>query len=443
MTINWNSIRDETARLLQDLIRIDTTNPPGNETPAMEYVAGVLKRDGIESRILESAPGRGNLVARLKGDGRAAPLLLMVHLDVVPAEPAYWTHPPFGGEIADGYLYGRGALDTKNLAALEIMVMLLLAREKKSLARDVIFMANADEEAGGVYGAGWMVKNHPDLIRAEYAINEGGGSGMDIMGKRFYTCQTGEKGTARFVMRTRGAPGHGSMPHRDNAVVKLAHAVQQIGAAELPMRVVPTVKTFVEAIGSALGKPYDAALREVLDPKKSAAALQNLPLDDGMRAMLYASLHNTVSPTILKAGSKINVIPSVAEAECDARILPGQSAATLRAELKTILDGDVELEFKGDNPGRESSSDTPLFETMRRVITRHEPNATLLPYLVVGATDARHVSKLGTHVYGFAPMFAPMSEFSRIHGHDERISIENLEFGARVLYEVVSKFCSA
>jgi len=442
--MNWNSVRDETTHILQDLIRIDTTNPPGNETRAMEFVAGVLKRDGIESQILESAPGRGNLVARLKGDGRAAPLLLMVHLDVVPAEPQYWTHPPFGGVIDDGYLYGRGTLDTKNLAALEIMVMLLLARDasRKSLARDVIFMANADEEAGGVYGAGWMVKNHPDLIRAEYAINEGGGSGMEILGKRFYTCQTGEKGTARFAMRARGRPGHGSMPHNDNAVVKLARALQKIGAAELPMHVVPTVKTFVESIGNALGKPYEAALRDVLDAKKSAATLANLPLDPGVRAMLYASLHNTVSPTILTAGSKINVIPSVAEAQCDARILPGQSAASLRGELDAILDSDVELEFFGDNPGRESSSETPLFETMRRVIARHEPNATLLPYLVVGATDARHVSKLGTHVYGFAPMFAPMSEFAGVHGHNERISIENLEFGAHVLYEVVSEFCS-
>ncbi|MBI3537493.1 MAG: M20/M25/M40 family metallo-hydrolase [Chloroflexi bacterium] len=409
--MNWNSVRDEVTRHLQSLIRIDTTNPPGNETRAMEFVASVLKREGIESTILESAPRRGNLIARIKGDGRAAPLLLMVHLDVVPAEPQYWTHPPFGAEIADGFIYGRGTLDTKQLAAMELMVMVLLAREQKKLSRDVIFMANADEEAGGIFGAGWMVKEHPDLIRAEFAINEGGGNGFEIFGRKIFTVQTGEKGTARFKMIARGKPGHGSMPHSDNAVVKLADAVKKIGDAELPIHIVPT------------------------------AMLKQLPLDDGMKAMLYAMMHNTVSPTILSAGSKINVIPSVAEAQCDARLVPGQTARDLLHELLPHVDGQVEFEFLNDNPGRESSADTPLFDCITRVIARHEPNATVLPYLVVGATDARHVSKLGTRVYGFAPMFAPMSEFSRVHGHDERISIDNLEFGTRVLYDVVSEFC--
>ncbi|MDE3090281.1 MAG: M20/M25/M40 family metallo-hydrolase, partial [Chloroflexota bacterium] len=230
MDFERDAIRDEATRYLQDLIRIDTTNPPGNETKAAEYLAAVFKREGIEPTILESAPGRGNLVARLKGDGRAAPLLLMVHIDVVPAEADQWTHPPFGGDIADGYLWGRGTLDTKELAAMELMAMLLLKRDtaRKPLARDIIFMANADEEAGGRLGAGWMVKEHPDLIRAEYAINAGGGFGLDILGQRFFTCQVAEKGTARFAMRTRGRPGHGSQPHRDNSVLKLADAIQRI-----------------------------------------------------------------------------------------------------------------------------------------------------------------------------------------------------------------------
>ncbi len=441
MIRDWDSVRSEVTRYLQDLIRIDTTNPPGNETRAAEYLAGILKREGIEPTLLEAAPNRGNLVARLKGDGRAAPLLLMVHLDVVPAESPYWTHPPFGAEIADGFIYGRGALDTKQLAAMELMVLLTLAREKKNLSRDVIFMANADEEAGGIYGAGWMVKEHPDLIRAEFAINEGGGFGFDILGKRFYTCQTGEKGTARFKMIARGKPGHGSMPHHDNAVVKLADAVKKIGDAELPLHIVPTVRTFIQDLAGALGAPFATVLGGLLDPKKSSTLMKQLPLDDGMKSMLHAMTHNTVSPTILSAGSKINVIPSIAEARCDARLLPGQSAQNLLRELRPHLDGRVDVEFLDDSPGREASSDTPLFETIRRVMAQHGPRATILPYMVTGATDARHIAKLGTMVYGFAPMFAPMSEFGRVHGHDERISIENLEFGTRVLYEVVSEFC--
>ena len=441
MERRWDVVRDEATRYLQDLIRIDTTNPPGNETKAAEYLARVLTREGIEPILLESAPGRGNLVARLKGDGRAAPLMLMVHLDVVPAEADAWTHPPFGGEIADGFLYGRGTLDTKELAAMELMVLLLLKREGKPLARDIIFMANADEEAGGRLGAGWMVKEHPDLIRAEYAINEGGGFGLVILGQRFFTCQVAEKGTARFVMRTRGRPGHGSQPHRDNAVLKLAEAIQKIGAAEFSHHATATVRLFLEGVAAKLGKRYEADLVALLDARKYRAAMERLPLDEGLRSMFSAMLHNTVTPTMLNAGTKVNVIPSVAEAKCDARLLPGQTADDLLRELRAVIGSDVEIEFLDRTAALESDYRTPLFDTIGRVMARHAPQAPVLPYLVVGATDARHVRKLGTKVYGFAPMFAPTSELDRVHAHDERISIDNLAFGTQVLYEVVSEFC--
>lgn len=442
MTHNWDTIRDEITQYLQDLIRIDTTNPPGNETRAAEYLATVFKREGIEPLVLESAPGRGNVIARLKGDGRAAPLLLMVHLDVVPVEPDKWEQPPFEGKIVDGYLWGRGALDTKQLAAMELMVMLLLKREGKPLARDVIFMGNADEEAGGKLGAGWIVQHHPDLIRAEYAINEGGGFGLEFLGHKFFTCQTGEKGTARFTMRTRGRPGHASQPHPDNAVLKLADAIHKIGAAKFPLHVTPTVRVFFESVAAKLGQPYAMFLRALLDPKQHDAVMPRLPINESMRAMIYAMLHNTVTPTILHAGTKINVIPSVAEAQCDARLLPGFSADDLLRELRPIIGNNVEIEFQDNTPGREADHRTPLFETITRVMSRHAPDAPVLPYLVVGATDARHVTKLGTHVYGFCPMFAPMEELDTVHGHNERISIDNLLFGTRVLYDVVSEFCS-
>ncbi len=441
MTHNYESIRAETTSYLQDLIRIDTTNPPGNETRAAEYLAGVFKREGIEPIVLESAPGRGNIIARLKGDGRAAPFLMMAHLDVVPAEPDKWTHPPFDGKIVNGYLWGRGALDTKQLATMELMVMLWLKRESQSLARDVIFMGNADEEAGGKLGAGWLVQHHPDLIRAEYAINEGGGFGIEFWGHKFFTCQTGEKGTARFAMRTRGRSGHASQPHADNAVLKLADAIQKIGAAKFPLHVTPTVRVFFDGVAAKLGQPYAAQLAALLDPKQYDAVMQRLPIDASMRSMIYAMLHNTVTPTMLNAGTKINVIPSVAEAKCDARLLPGFTADDLLGELRPILGHAVEIEFQDHTPGREADHRTPLFETIARVMARHVPDAPVLPYLVVGATDARHVTKLGTRVYGFCPMLAPMEELDTVHGHNERLSIDNLMFGARVLYDVVSEFC--
>lgn len=442
MVINWDSVREETAQYLRDLLRIDTTNPPGNETRAMEFVAGVLKREGIEPTILESAPNRGNLVARLKGNGSAAPLLLMVHLDVVPAEADRWTHQPFSGDIADGYLWGRGALDTKGLAAMELMLMLLLKREGKRLTRDVIFMANGDEEMGGSMGAGWVVKEHPDLIRSEYAINEGGGFALDILGKRFFTVQVAEKGSARFIMRTRGHPGHASMPHSDNAVLKLAEAVRKIGAAQLPLHETSTVASFLEGVGANVEPRFRADVAGLLDPAKFSRAVANLALD-GLAPMFYAMLHNTAVPTILNAGTKINVIPSVAEARCDARILPGQTSDSFLEELRTVLDPEIEIEFITSSTGFASDHKTPLFDAISRVLARHHPNAPALPYMVVGATDARHVRKLGTKVYGFCPMVAPASEMDRIHGHDERVSIENLGFGTRVLYEVVNEFCSS
>ncbi len=424
-------------------MRIDTTNPPGQETRAAEYLACVLKREGIEPAILEAVPGRGNLVARLKGNGSAAPLLLMAHVDVVPAEQERWERPPFSGDLHDGYVWGRGTLDTKQLAAMELMTVLLLKRQQVPLARDVILMANADEETGGKLGAGWMVKNHPDLIGAEYAINEGGGFGIEVLGERFFTCQVAEKGTARFVLRAIGRPGHASQPTRDNSILKLAAALAKIGSTEFPLHATATTRLFVETIAAHVDRHYAADLGALLDERGHRLAVERLPIDDGLRSMLYALLHNTVTPTMLHAGTKINVIPSAAEARCDARTLPGQTSQDLLREVRAVVGNDLEIEFLDDTPALEADYRTPLFETIRCVVQRYEPNATLLPYLVAGATDARHVSKMGTTVYGFSPMFAPSTELDRVHGHDERISVDNLVFGTRVLYDVVTDLCRA
>jgi len=369
--------------------------------------------------------------------------MLMFHLDVVPAEADKWEHPPFSGYIADGFLWGRGTLDTKGLGASELMVMLMLKRDasRKPLARDIIFMANADEEAGGHMGAGWMVKHHPDLIRAEYAINEGGGFAFDILGKRFFTCQVAMKGTARFTMRTRGRPGHGSQPHPNNAVLKLADAIKKIGDTEFPLHATKTVKLFLELVAERVGKPHGAELLSLLDAKKYSATMKRLPLGDGFDSMLYAMLHNTVTPTMLNAGTKVNVIPSVAEAQCDARILPGQTQDDFLRELRAVIGNEPEIEFaSGATQPVEADYQSPLFDTISQVMARHDASAPLIPYLVTGATDARHVSKLGTQVLGFCPISAPMSELDRVHAHNERVSIENIGFATQILYEVVSEF---
>lgn len=440
--MDWSALRDEAVGYLGDLIRINTVNPPGNEIDACQYIANVLARDGIESKILEAAPGRGNIVARLRGNGTGAPLLLMAHLDVVPVEPARWNIDPFGGEIRDGFLYGRGALDTKDLVAIELAIFLWLKRNQVPRARDVILMANADEEAGGHNGAGWMVREHPDLIRAEYAINEGGGFGTDVLGKRIYTVQTGEKGTARFTLRAYGRPGHASIPQRNSAVLKLARGLELLGDATFPMHVSMTARNYILGLSKALGGHAGAGLKSILDSRNGTRALEMLPVDEGMRGTLYAMLHNTATPTKLSAGNKINVIPSVAEAQVDARLVPGQTAETFLQELRAVLDEDeYEIEFhQPTTRGIEADPASPLYDTLVRTLRANDPAAIVLPDLVVGATDARHVTKLGTKVYGFCPMFDDASEMERIHGDNERVRLSNVGFGARVLYQVVSEF---
>ncbi len=441
--MNWDTLREEAVGYLRHLLCLNTVNPPGNEIIACQYLADVLARDGIESTILESAPTRGNIVARIKGDGRAAPLLMMVHLDVVPVERARWKHDPFGAEIENAFLYGRGALDTKELAAMELAVLLSLKRNNIPLARDVIFMANADEEAGGHFGAKWMVEHHPDLIRAEYGINEGGGFGTTILGKRIYGIQTAEKGTARFSLRAHGKPGHASVPQTDNAVLKLARGLDKLGSASFPLHVTQTARNYVEGLSKAIGGLAGVSLRGILDAKNNRRAFEQLPMDEGMKSLLYAMLHNTATPTKLNAGSKINVIPSVAEAQVDARLVPGETPETFLRELRTVLDDTYEIEFHQPTmTGIEADPQSPLYDTMVRALQRHDSDAVVLPDLVVGATDARHVTKLGTKVYGFCPMFDEASEMERVHGDDERISLKNVGFGTRVLYEVVSEFAS-
>jgi len=435
------TVQDEAVRHLQALIRLDTVNPPGNEILAAEYLADILNAEGIEPVILEGASGRANLVARLRGSGEEAPLLLMGHTDVVPAEADRWTHPPFAAEIADGHVFGRGAVDMKHMVAMELMVMLLLRRMEVPLRRDVIFMASADEEAGGEWGAGWMVDHHPDLIRAGYALNEGGGFALEVGGTVFYTCQTAEKGYARFVLRTRGKPGHASVPHNDNAVLHLAAALQRLGEHTLPLHITATMRSTLDTIAGHQTPDVQAALQTLLDG--GGLDPDSLPIREDLRRTFVAMLHNTATPTMLEAGSRVNVIPSVAEARVDGRILPGQTRESFRAELDAVLGDEVEIEFLDFAAPLESELDSTLFDTIRQVMAEQLPTAVLMPYMLTGATDAKHVTRLGTRVYGFSPVrYNPNVEhFGLAHSHDERIAVESMGFGTQILFEVTLRFC--
>lgn len=437
--IDWASVRDEVTRHLQALIRFETVNPPGNETPLAEYLATVLEREGISAEVIESAPGRGNLVARIRGSGRARPLLLMAHSDVVSVERDKWTRDPFGGELVNGRVWGRGAVDTKGLVACELGVMLLLRRLGLPLERDLIFAVFADEEAGGQFGACWMWQHRRELIDAEYAINEGGGMALELGGRRFYLCQTGEKGAARLRLTARGEPGHASMPIPNTAMQHAARAILTLSTHTFPTVLTPTVIRLLRELGQALGKPVHDQIEAVLaDPTWERLAA--LPLGPAERRLLYAMTRNTAVPTIVHGGHRINVIPSEVVVEVDGRILPGQDPEVFAAEVQRLVGPNVEVELTSRGRGLEAEPDSPLFRTICETMAELDPGARVVPYLVPGGTDAKCLP--GIKVYGFMPMRDHPEEFDLAHAHDERISVSTLEFATRALFEIVMRFCA-
>ena len=443
--VDWNMVEDEVVTHLRNLLRLDTRNPPGNETLAAEYLRGVLEQEGIACEIVGPAANRGTIVARLKGDGSEPPLLLMSHTDVVAVEPEKWTHDPFAAEIADGFIYGRGALDMKHMVTMELMTMLLLRRAGIQLKRDVIFMAAADEEVGGHDGAGWVAQNRPELIQSEYALNEGGGNAFEINESRYYTVQTAEKGATRFRLRTKGKPGHGSMPHGQNAILKLAGVLSRLGDRQPPIHFCASFRGFITGIASAQPPEVAQSIMAILANEETAdSAIDALPMDELLKQEIRAMARNTIAPTILQAGSQINVIPSEAEVSLDARILPGWTTEMFLEEIRAIFGEDIDVEFIDPDLALEADPASPLFDVITEVVKEHDSEATVIPTLLVGGTDAQRVAGLGIKVYGFAPeMFiSGLHDWDRVHGHDERINIRSLQWGTRVLYDVVARFAS-
>ncbi len=433
------ALTDEAVRHLQELLRLDTTNPPGNETLAVNYLADVLRREGYQPTVVESGPGRGNLVVRFPGTGEREPLLIYGHVDVVTAEPEHWTHAPFSGDVAEGCVWGRGALDMKSMVAHELMVMLLLKRQGVQLKRDVIFAATADEEAGGDAGIGFLVDQHPDLIRAEYGLSEGGGTTMYIAGKAVYDVRTGEKGTCRFRLRAYGDPGHGSVPRLRTSVSRVAEAVTKLVNTPLPFRPTATFTAFFATLTDLLRVP--ASKRE-LNERNLQDVLDLLP--PALARYLYAITRDTATPTGLKAGSKINVIPTVAEVSVDGRFLPGQTEEGFLAEVRQVIGEGYEIEQLDTGHPQEDPPGGPLYDTILSVVKRYAPDAIVMPMMMSGATDARHVSRLGTKCLGFDPVRIredfPAEQL--VHGHDERIPIDGYVWGLQAFYEIVTQFCS-
>jgi len=436
----------DAQEMCQALLRMDTTNPPGNERQAADYLAGKLREVGYQPTLLDAAPGRTNLVARYRGTGKAAPLLLTAHLDVVEADASQWKYPPFSGAEAEGCLWGRGAIDMKNMAAMSAAIMRKLARDKVRLDRDVIFAAVADEEAGCDHGSRFLAEQHKDLIAAEYAIGESGGFSLHIGQTTFYPVQVAEKGICWVRARVTGEPGHGSMPRSNSAVIRLAEAIARLGQAPFPVHPTRYVRDFLDAIAAqqpALVRP----LARLASKPALLARITRLVPDLGMARSLSALLSNTASPTVVRAGAKTNVIPGVAEVEIDGRTLPGQSDADLLRELREVLGPDVELEIiKSAPPTVTEPIESPLFDIIKRRVEEREPGAVVIPYMIPGFTDAKYFSQMGARWYGFSPVKIEKDSGIRFaemfHGHNERVPIAGLAWGVEVLDAVVRDICA-
>ena len=433
-----------TTEYLRHLVRFDTSNPPGNELPCAEYIADVLRAEGMEAQVFEPEPSRGSAVCRLRGDGSQGPVLLMSHIDVVPADASEWMHPPFAAEIHDGYMWGRGSIDTKVLTAAEMATMVTLKREGVALRRDIILAATADEEKGGHKGMGWLAENHFDAIAAEYALNEGGGFGIDMDGRRVYLCQTGQKGSCWLKLTAHGPTGHTAAVSGPNSVAKLCAAVTRLAQAKLPQHRTKSVEQMVHDLGRLKGFPASVLLPLALHPAFEGLILNRSAMSGTIGSILKATLHNTAKATVLRAGEQVNVSPPEAVAYVDGRLVPGQTSEDLIGEIRPYIGDEIAVEIELEAPGFESGYASALYEVFGEVLRAHDPGAALVPFLVPGGTDGHHVAGKGIKVYGFNPLRAepnwPMIQLA--HAPNERISLANVEFCSTVLLDVVRRFCA-
>ncbi len=427
------------AEILQKLIQFDTTNPPGNEAACINYIRGLLSDAGIESTILAKTPERPNLIARIKGTGKAKPILLYGHVDVVTTENQKWDYPPFEGKLVDGVVWGRGALDMKGGVAMMVAAVLRAKAEGLQPAGDILLAIVSDEEAGGDFGAKFLVEEHPELFKdIRYAIGEFGGFTLQVGKKRFYPIMISEKQICWLRATVRGQGGHGSMPVRGGAMAELSKLLKKLDENDLPVHITPPAKMMVDAMASALGGVQGLLLGQLNNPSMTKTILKTL----GSRGRIFYPLfHNTVSPTVLHGSSKINVIPNEVSIELDGRMLPGFKPEDLLNELRQIVGDSVNLEVVQYDPGP-STPDMGMFDTLAQILRDADPEGVPIPLLLSGVTDGRFFTKLGIQTYGYLPMTLP-NDFNfagTIHNANERVPAAAIEFGANAVYKALERF---
>jgi acetylornithine deacetylase/succinyl-diaminopimelate desuccinylase-like protein len=426
------------GELLQRLIRFDTTNPPGDEADCIEFLRALLAESGIEAEVYAKVPGRPNLVARLAG-GDKPPLLLQGHVDVVTTAGQNWTRPPFGGELVDGYVWGRGAVDMKGPVAMLVSAFLRANQENTTLPGDVILAVLADEEAGGDMGARFLAKEHAHLFEGvRYALSEFGGFSLEIGGRRFYPIQVAEKQICWLKATLRGPGGHGALVNRAGTMARLGTFLRDLDRNPLPVHVTPVARAFIEEISAALPRPQKDVFLSLLKPRLTDHVLRFLGRQG---RLLEPMLRNTVNATIVRAGEKINVVPSVVELELDARALPGFTPDHVIGELREVVADDVEIELVRHDPGPPEPN-LALFDMLAGVLRELDPEAVPVPLLQPGVTDARHFAPLGIQTYGFVPLRLPadFKFLELVHAADERVPTSALDFGTDALFRALQRF---
>ena len=444
-----NEIEQEITGFLSDLIRINTTNPPGNETAAANFIAQYLSNEGFKTEIIESAPGRGSVITRLKGTGEKPNLLLLSHIDVVAANPSEWSVDPFSGAVKDGYVYGRGAYDMKGMTAVEVLTLLRLKRNNIPLKGDVVLAATADEEKGGEEGAGYLLRDHKEKVWCPYVLNEGGGLAIPLEKGNVFPVQTAEKGILWFKIKAKGTPGHGSTPNMaDNAILRMNKVINRLSTYQPETVYIPTLRKFLSEIAKLNPKLNGLFTQLLNNPNQSDQILNQLAkTEKALAEEINPRIKTTITPTIIHGGVKENIIPSECDAVFDCRVLPGQSVdrtlATIKDLLKDVGLDKLSFEIIQIHDGNESTTQTPLYDAITGVLKEFEPNCGITPTLTTGGTDSRFFREMGSVCYGFHPMRPdePNDELEkRMHGIDERITVENLVFGTSIFYETVKRF---
>jgi len=435
--MNWDKLLDEATRYLQDYIRIQTVNPPGNEIEGANFFKKIFEKESIPYQIFEPSPGRGSILATLKGNGKKKSILLLSHIDVVPAEKGRWEVDPFAGVIKDGYLYGRGTLDDKFMGIIEMMALLIVKREGIPLKRDILFFATADEETGGGLGVKWGMENFSALRESEFALNEGGYILINEAGVADrYELSNGQKVIFQLQLKMEGTSGHASMPTPDNPNVKLLHALEGVTKWETPFKILPMVKEYFSKIApkqSPEDRPFYEDIEKALDNPAFAKKLTSNPIYNAM-------VRDTVVLTVLQGGSKANVIPSESSATFDCRLIPGTSKEEFLKEIKRRLGDGVEIKALAESQSiLPSPLDTDLYKAIQKFAAENDPGCPVVPHLLPGATDSRFLRDKGIIAYDFCPFRLTEKDLLKVHGNNERVALENLKFGTRMLVEILKE----